>query len=402
MLIEEVEGCADVAAPPANIGHALPSQRPARLVDTTMLYAPASGGVKRYLSAKRRWLVRHRPLVKHSLVLPGARNRDGQELSLIQAAALPFGRGYRWPMSARAWTDRLIRCAPSLIEAEDPYVPGLAALRAGQALGVPVVGFCHSDVAALAPGRNDGWAAKTARRLWARRCARFDAVLAPSEYLADILRDAGVHKAQAMPLGVDVDVFNPAAADRARLCKTLGVPESDRLLVFAGRPALEKRIDVLIEAVERLGEGYRLVLSGAGAGAGVPRSDRVISLPFQQDSAKLARLFASCDALVHANPYESLGLVVLEAMACGLPVVGVAAGGVGETVDETFGQLADRPTSQAMAEAIEALFRRDVHALGQQARRRAVERYAWDAVFERLTGLYHDLTRNVAFVTPRP
>ncbi|MDT9156165.1 glycosyltransferase, partial [Escherichia coli] len=76
-----------------------------------------------------------------------------------------------------------------------------------------------------------------------------------------------------------------------------------------------------------------------------------------------------------------------EAMACGLPVVGVAAGGVGETVDETFGQLADRPTSQAMAEAIEALFRRDVHALGQQARRRAVERYAWDAVFERLTGL---------------
>src|SRR5271155_5268283 len=75
----------------------------ARLVDTTMLYAPRSGGVKRYLSAKRAWLAAQRPHVRHSLVVPGAADSyDGQGLWSIYTAPLPFGDGYRWPASRSA------------------------------------------------------------------------------------------------------------------------------------------------------------------------------------------------------------------------------------------------------------------------------------------------------------
>jgi alpha-1,6-mannosyltransferase len=230
-----------------------------------MLYAPRSGGVKRYLSAKRDWFAAERPGVRHSLVVPGAADSyDGQGLWSIYTAPLPFGDGYRWPASKTAWMKRLIRQRPSLIEAGDPYTPGLAALRAGQRLGVPVIGFCHTDLAALAALHFGEWAEKPVRRRWAHIYAQFDQVLTPSRYMAERLADAGVDGAIALPLGVDVTAFNPARADRAALFERLGLPKDRRLLVFAGRPAREKKLEVLIEAVERLGDPYCLLLIGAG------------------------------------------------------------------------------------------------------------------------------------------
>jgi alpha-1,6-mannosyltransferase len=367
-----------------------------RLVDTTMLYAPRSGGVKRYLSAKRAWLAAERPQVSHSLVVPGAADDyDGQGLWSIYTAPLPFGDGYRWPASKTAWMRRLIRQRPSLIEAGDPYTPGLAALRAGQRLGVPVVGFCHTDLAALAVLHFGPWAEKPVRRRWAQIYGQFDQVVAPSRYIAERLADAGVDGAIALPLGVDVGEFNPAHADRAGLFERLGLAADRRLLVFAGRPAREKKIDVLIEAVERLGDPYHLLLIGAGpAPAG---SGRVMSLPYERDATGLARLLSSCDAFVHANDAEPFGLIVLEAMACGLPVVGPSMGGISETVDAEVGQLAVRSSPAAFAEAIEALFARDPRCLRASARARAVARHGWRGVFARLCDIYAEVSGDRGF-----
>ena len=361
-----------------------------------MLYAPRSGGVKRYLSAKRAWFAAERPHVRHSLIVPGAADSyDGRGLWSIYTAPLPFGDGYRWPASKTAWMRRLVRQRPSLIEAGDPYTPGLAALSAGQKLGIPVIGFCHTDLAALAALHFGEWAEKPVRRRWARIYAEFDQVVAPSRYIAERLAEAGVGDAIALPLGVDVAAFNPARADRGRLLERLGLPADRRLLVFAGRPAREKKIDVLIEAVERLGDPYTLLLIGAGPAPAA--AGRVVALPYERDAAGLARLLASCDAFVHANDAEPFGLVVLEAMACGLPVVSPALGGLAETVDDQVGQLAVRSSPAALAEAIEALFARDPHRIGAQARARAVARHGWHGVFERLCEIYARASGDGAF-----
>jgi alpha-1,6-mannosyltransferase len=373
------------------------SAAPPGLVDTTMLYAPQSGGVKRYLSAKADWFSQHRAAISHSQVLPGPSDRDDDHRAFVHAAPLPFGRGYRWPMNLGTWTNRIVGLRPSLIEAEDPYLPGKAALCAGQRLGVPVIGFCHSDVASLVRLRMEGRKAAAVRKLWARRFEPFDQVLAPSRYLAGILAGSGLDHVLAMPLGVDTEVFRPRAGARAALRAALGLKADERLLVFAGRAAPEKRLDVLIGAVEALGAPYRLLLVGAEA----RHSPRVLTLPFQADEDRLAGILAGCDALAHANPYEALGLVVIEAMACGLPVVGVAHGGVGETIDESFGERAHAATPAALAEAITALFERDLPVLGARARARAVEQYRWDAAFERLTALYCRMTGSDAFLGVR-
>src|SRR5204863_2715202 len=111
-------------------------------------------------------------------------------------------------------------------------------------------GFCHTDVVALASLHLGEWSAKAVARRWAQAYSRFDAVLTPSRYMAARLAQEGVGGAIPMPLGVDVETFNPERGDRERLRKRLGLAAEERLLVFAGRPAREKRLDILVEAVE--------------------------------------------------------------------------------------------------------------------------------------------------------
>jgi alpha-1,6-mannosyltransferase len=367
------------------------------LIDATMLYAPRSGGVKRYLTATRAWLARVRPGVRHSLLVPGVKSGvAGEGVLTIRAAKLPFGDGYRWPSNVKRWSAWIEALAPSVIEAGDPYTPGQAALEAGQRLGAPVVGFCHSDPAALAALHLGEWAKKPVEKRWARLFAQFDRVVAPSRFIASRLAESGVEDVVCRPLGVDVETFRPERRDQAWLRRRLGLPASARLLVFAGRPAKEKNIEGLIEAVQRLGEPYVLLL--VGAGAGLPPEERVISLPYEREPRSLARVIASCDAFVHANDREPFGLIVLEAMACGLPVVGVASGGVAETVDERVGRLARSADPGHFAEAVEALFAADPAEMGRAARRKAMERFAWDRVFEDIAGLYAGLTGAHAFV----
>lgn len=368
-----------------------PGARRSHLIDTTMLYAPRSGGVKRYLLAKRAWLAGNRPGVQHTLVVPGDKNRDnGKGLVTVAAARLPFGDGYRWPAATKKWADRLVALAPDLIEAGDPYGPGHAALEAGERLGVPVVGFCHSDPAALAALHLGTWAEPPVRRRWAALFRRFDRVVAASRHIAERLDFAGVPNVFVQPLGVDTTLFHPGRADPDRLRQELGLTPRTKLLVFAGRPAREKNVDVLLEAVDLLGEDYHLLLIAAGAQC--KPQDNVTFLDYVREPEEVARLLSSCDAFIHANDREPFGLIALEAMACGLPMVGVASGGIAELVDRDVGELAPRATAEDMAAAVLALFDRDLAEVGRAARARAVARYDWSATFEGLSRLYAELT----------
>ncbi|WP_292078735.1 MULTISPECIES: glycosyltransferase [Brevundimonas] len=373
-------------------------ERP-RLVDTTMLYAPRSGGVKRYILSKKAWIEANRPGISHSLIVPGARHKaraDG--IVQLRATKLPFGDGYRWPSSVKRWSAWVAAMKPSIIEAGDPYTPGQGALEAGQRVGCPVVGFCHSDPAGLAALHFGEWAKKPVEKRWAKLFSQFDRVVSPSRFIARRLEEAGVNNIVIRPLGVEIDTFRPERRDRQWLLKQLGLGDDARLLCFAGRPAKEKNVDVLIEAVQKLGAPYHLVL--VGAGAGMPEEDRVISMPYESDPKAVAKIIASCDAFVHANDKEPFGLIVLEAMACGRPVVGVNAGGVAETVDESVGQLAASADADDYAQAVEALFTRDIEAIGRAAREKAVSQFAWNRVFEDLCVVYGELTGEAAFVNP--
>lgn len=358
------------------------------VVDSTMFYARASGGVRTYLAAKRRRLSAL-PGVTHSLVVPGARDGLVDGLRTVAAPPLPFGQGYRFPVRRGPWVRALVELAPDLIEAGDPYLPAWAALEAGRRLDVPVIGFCHSDLPRLVAMRLGRGGAAWARAYVAALYRRFDRVLAPSRVVARGLTALGLARVHVQPLGVDLERFHPRHRDPA-LRRELGVGEGARLLVFAGRAAREKNLGLLLRAVARLGAAYRLLLVGPQMPRRVP--DNVTVLEGFQNPATVARVLASADALVHAGDRETFGLVVLEAMASGLPVVGVRAGAVAELVPPACGRLAAPGSAEGLAAAVREVFAGDPRAMGRAARRHVAARHGWDGVVDGLLGHYHAVT----------
>ncbi|HYW03522.1 MAG TPA: glycosyltransferase family 1 protein [Gammaproteobacteria bacterium] len=359
------------------------------IVDTTMFYAPVSGGVKRYLLAKHQWLEPCRAL-RHTLLVPGRTDRhDGAGLECLASAPLPFGHGYRLPLNLPRWRAHLEALAPDLIEAGDPYQLAWVALRAGRNRGVPVVGFYHSDLVRLLGVRLGNWVEPAVGEYVRRLYERFDLVLAPSRMIADKLESLGLHHVRHQPLGVDTELFNPRRRDPG-LRRELGLHPDTRLLVFAGRFAREKNIPLLAAAVRRLGPRYQLLLVGGG-GPLPPLPPNVSVLPYQAAGRDVARLVASCDLLVHAGGRETFGLVVLEAMACGLPVVGVDSGAVAELVDEDVGQIARSGDLDSLVEAIGAVFERGADMLGRAALERVRRRYTWGQVLRRQIAAYAEL-----------
>ena len=150
------------------------------------------------------------------------------------------------------------------------------------------------------------------------------------------LNHLGVHHTMYQPLGVDTDVFRPERR-KPDFREKLGLSPDTRVLVYAGRFAGEKNLPILLQAFARLGHPYHLLMVG-GDHEARPESNVTI-LPYRRDSRELAEVFASADALVHAGTKETFGLVILESMACGRPVVAVNAGAIPEFVDDSVGIL---------------------------------------------------------------
>ena len=358
------------------------------LVDTTLFYSPTSGGVKRYLSAKHAWLSAHTSW-EHSIVVPGPRTEVNRgAVSTLAALTIPGTFNYRLPLNPRAWNRTLDSLEPDFIEAGDAFHPAWSAWMVARRRGVPVAAFYHSNFPQLVGRRIGSLSERVVGRYVRWLYEHLDIVFAPSRSMCEFLYSLGVRHAVHQPLGVDADIFRPERRSpdlRARL----GLSSKVRLLAYAGRFAGEKNLPVLLHAFARLGAPYHLVLIGGDREA--RPSANVSLLPYRRDSLELAQWLASADALVHAGTKETFGLVILEAMACGRPVVAARAGAIPEFVDNTVGVLAEPNSGEQMAEAICALFERDVEALGAAARARVLRQFTWNKAFQAQTAVYASL-----------
>jgi alpha-1,6-mannosyltransferase len=350
----------------------------------TMFYAPASGGVRTYLEAKHRRLRLYAD-VQHSVLIPGKSLSQHDGIYQVPAPPLPFGKGYRFPIRRAPWRNLLSSLQPDLIEVGDPYLTAWAALDAGRRLDVPVIGFYHSDLPLLASKRLGPWLGKNFNTYVAKLYGSFDRVLAPSRVMADKLAQLGIPNVHVQPLGVDLQTFHPRHRD-PELKRSLGLDESTRLMIFAGRGSREKNLPILLQTAQELGAGYHLLLVGSSMPSRVP--DNVTVIDQFCPAEEVARLLASSDVLLHAGDQETFGLVVLEAMASGIPVVAVRAGALAEIVPFHTGRLCQPNSARAMSRAVRELFESDAAQLGYQARQHVESHHAWDAVIAGLLAHY--------------
>jgi alpha-1,6-mannosyltransferase len=359
------------------------------VVDTTLFFSPTSGGVKRYLLAKHEWM-RANTSWRHSLVVPGeSPTHEPGEISMVAGGRVPGAFNYRLPLNPLRWSRAIDALEPDLIEVGDAFHPAWAAWRVAQRRGIPLIAFYHSNFPQLAGRRLGTTVQKFIEwyiRLTYERC---EMVLAPSRHSCDYLHSIGVTHATTQPLGVDVDTFHPQRRERD-LRAELNLPPETRLLTFAGRFSAEKNIPLLSETFRRLGQPYHLLLIGGDQSR---REGNVTRMPYCRDNHQLASYLASADAFVHAGIHETFGLVVLEAMACGRPVVAMRAGALPELVDENVGMLAEPSTDPGvtaanLANAITALYDRNLDELGAAARAHVESNYSWSRALQGLMTRY--------------
>jgi alpha-1,6-mannosyltransferase len=353
---------------------------PMHIVDTTLFYSPTSGGVKRYLSAKHAWLKANTSW-QHTIVVPGEEDYiERGEVCTLGGFPIPGTFNYRLPLDPRRWTRMLSALQPSLVEAGDAFHPAWAAWQLARQRGIPIAAFYHSNLPQILGRRfGGGLTERTLCRYLRWLYEPFDVVFAPSRLMCELLNGMGVPHTMHQPLGVDAEIFHPKRRSLGLRAK-LGLPTDTRLLLYAGRFAGEKNLPVLLQAFARLGSPYHLLMIGGDREARPTRN--VTMLPYRRDSLELAEWIASADALVHAGTKETFGLVLLEAMACGRPVVAARASAIPEFVDESVGMLAEPYNPASMADAIAALYDRDLEAIGTTARTRVLRRFTWQKAFQ--------------------
>jgi alpha-1,6-mannosyltransferase len=358
------------------------------LVDTTLFYSPTSGGVKRYLTAKHAWLSANTSW-KHSILVPGeTEHLEPGSISTVPGHPWPGTFNYRLPLNPRRWSRLLERLEPDLIEVGDAFHPAWCAWRVARRRNIPAVTFYHSNMPQIIARRIGGPSERVLGRYVRWLYDHFDAVLAPSRLMCDFLNSIGVRHTVHQPLGVDAEVFRPERRTLDLRAK-LGLPDNTRLLAYAGRFSGEKNLNVLLHAFARLGSPYHLLLIGGDRNA--QPTPNVTMVQYRRDSNELAQWLASVDALVHAGTKETFGLVILEAMACGRPVIAARAGAIPEIVDESVGLLAKPNDGESMAETIAALYDRDIEAVGAAARARVLKQFTWTQAFSSEMNVYASL-----------
>jgi D-inositol-3-phosphate glycosyltransferase len=215
---------------------------------------------------------------------------------------------------------------------------------------------------------------------------------------------------------VNLDLFQPVEKGDAR--RQLGLGDGDRILLFVGRIEPLKGVDILLGAaaqIESASDCFVIVIGGDSTARNevahlrslavqLGIAERVMFLG-PVDHERLPMFYSAADVCVVPSFYESFGLVALEAMACGTPVVASRVGGLTGTVrDGETGYLIPWRCPEPFAERIELLLGNEElrSAFGRSARE-AVERYRWGNVAEAVLTIYREaidgvgLRRTAAF-----
>jgi D-inositol-3-phosphate glycosyltransferase len=242
----------------------------------------------------------------------------------------------------------------------------------------------------------------TEKRL-ARECSR---ILAPTEKEKQLLmRFYGMpgEKIGLVPSGVNLDLFRPMSKEKAR--NLLGIEDDGKVVLYVGRFSPVKGIDRLIATMAHLRKRHRfrlVIVGGDGQRAhetvriaGLSRSFCIhnnVTFAGRVNHRRLAAYYSAADVLVVPSLYESFGLVAIESLACGTPVVATKVGVMESIIrNGETGMVVDRPDPLSLSRAVETFFRGSGR-LSREEIRATVLKHCWaniaETVMQEYVGLF--------------
>lgn len=334
----------------------------------TNTYRPIVGGVSESVQRLKSRLQAegHRVLV----VAPKMEGQPRHEPDVIRVAAVQYfnGSDFSLPVPIPGQLYEAIEAfEPDIVHSHHPFLLGDTAARAAETYGLPLV-FTHHTLyehyTHYVPGDSPRMQ-RFAVALSTEYTHLCDAVIAPSESIRGLLRNRGANETvHVVPSGVDIRGFSEGSGQRIR--ERHGIPRRAYVVGHVGRLAREKNLPFLSEAVTRLllkqpdahflvvGDGdARETMQAVAMHAGV--ADRVHFTGKLHDQA-LIDAYHAMDVFVFASHSETQGMVLVEAMAAGLPVVAINASGVREVLEHgRNGLLLPDDDGDALAEQLALL-----------------------------------------------
>lgn len=367
-----------------------------RIVQLANFYTPASGGLRTCVDEIGRGYV----AAGHDrvLVVPGLADADERTAAgrRITVRGPRFGGAGYHVLTARRTRPLLQRLRPDVLECSDKLSMRWLAPWARRT-GVPLVLFSHERIDAILRTRvPPGFPLVTAADLANRRLvSRVDRVVVTSEFARAEFTRIGARNVHRIPLGVDLDTFRPSDNPATDLDHLATVPGKPRLILVS-RLSREKHPERAIEALQILRHnGIDADLTVVGDGP--LRADLeglAAELPVRFEGhvpgrKAVADIIAAADIALCPSPAETFGLAVLEALACGTPVVVPHAGAARELLGEPGSGLECDGTPAGLATAV-----RDLLSLPapqrRHAARRSADRFPWSRTVTGMLSLYEN------------
>jgi glycosyltransferase involved in cell wall biosynthesis len=377
-----------------------------RVLMVSDVYFPRVNGVSTSIETFRRTLSAHDVEVR--LVVPRYGD-EGAEPGIVRVAgrAVPGDREDRL-VGWRAMHSAVLEAARDcdLIHIQTPFIGHYAGLKAARTLGLPVVATYHTlfeeylqHYAKLIPA---SWLRGHARGFSRRQCNALDAVVVPSTAMRQRLDSYGVTSPMhVLPTGIPMSQF--AGGKGARFRQQFGIAEDRPMALFVGRVAHEKNIGFLLDALvhaRQIRPDTLLVIAGEGPAMADLKAktlalgvqDAVQFIGYLDRKQALPDCYAAANVFVFASRTETQGLVLLEAMAAGVPVIALSEMGTTDILAPGRGAFSPPNDPKAFGEALGHVLK---HPESWQHLNDEAPIYAqeWSdvAMAGRMAGLYREL-----------
>ena len=345
-----------------------------RILMVSDVYFPRINGVSTAIQTYREVLTGSG--IEVSLVAPDYGNACRESwisrVSARQVPRDPEDRLVRWG-AMRSAVDAAVALGCDLIHVQTPFLAHYAGLGAARRAGLPVIATYHTlfeeYLQHYAPFVPAGWLRSMARCFSRSQCNALDAVIVPSQAIHQRLSDYGVTAPlHILPTGIPVGRF--AGAGREAFRTRHGIDQTRPVALYVGRVAHEKNINFLLDVVDLARESIpELLLLITGDGPALPAlrdsvvkrglSANVQFLGYLDRRNELPDCYAAADVFTFASRTETQGLVLLEAMAAGLPVVALAAMGTIDILDARRGALVPEDNPAGFAVVVVNVLRND-------------------------------------------
>lgn len=351
------------------------------------LYKPHVSGITNYISLNKSYLEE----AGHEVFVFtfGDVGFTDDDTNVIRSPGLPltdtgYYLNYRYSRRAKVLLQTM-----DLVHVHHPFLTGRLALRYCRPMRIPIVFTNHTryDLYAQAylPLLPEEVSTTLLQSYMPHFCSAVDMVVSPSPGMAEVLHRLGVQAPiEVIPNGVELQRYKEVCED----CRAeFGFSSNDILLVYSGRLAPEKNLDFLLQSFIGVAEAIpsaRLLIIGGG-----PEEEKLRQVASQTSIAgrihftgmipyeNLPRFLSMCDAFVTASVTEVHPLSVIEAMASGLPALGIHSVGVGDTIEDgVTGFLARDDTAAFTAKMARLCLDRTLRKQMGVLARKASEKYA--------------------------